>query len=96
MPRIKPTEIRLVADLLQQPADDADELSERIIRSLDEKREKDERWGVVYYDPNTKAVINYGPYPTKNTAKKIMEGLVSPGPLPARAVVVKLRVSPAA
>lgn len=94
MSRVKPTEIRLIADLLQKPADDADELAERIIRSLDEKREKDERWGVVYYDPNTKAVINYGPYATKTQAQKALSGLVSPGPKPAAGIAVKLRGSP--
>lgn len=96
MPRVKPTEVRLVAKMLEEPAEDADELAERIIRSLDEKREDDTRWGVVFYDPNTKAVINYGPYPTQKAAQKIKDSLVSPGPLPAAGVVVKLRVSPAA
>jgi len=92
MRRLKPTEVRLVAALLQEEADDADELAARIIRSLDEKREDDTVYSCVYYDPNTGAVIPYGPYPTEGTARKEYSKLVSPGPLPARGAVLQMRM----
>lgn len=91
MARVKPTEVRLVSNLLAHPADSADDLAEQIIKELDDKRAKETQWSVVYYDPNTQALIAYGPYGTEGAAERALKGLVSPGPLPASGAIRKLR-----
>lgn len=92
----KPTEVRLVASLLHEEADDANDLARRIIDSLDDKRARDDTtYVVVYYDPNTRALITYGPYRTERAASKALGTLVSPGPLPAQGAVRKLGEVPA-
>jgi len=95
--RPKPTEVRLVASLLHEEADDAEDLAGRIITSLDAKRERDNtQWAVVFYDPNTGTVIPFGPYPTKGAADKVLGTLTGPGPKPAQAITVKMRGAPCA
>lgn len=96
--RIKPTEVRLVADLLAQPAADADELAEKIITNLDTKRMKDERWVIIYqWQPEEGRFITmtYGPFNTRKQAEKAMGGLVSPSEPLARGMVCKLSEVPA-
>lgn len=96
--RTKPTEIRLVADLLTKPAADADELAEMIITSLDTKRMKDERWVIIYQlqPPDGRFVtITYGPFNTRKQAEKAMGGLVSPGEPLAKGMICKLSDLPA-
>lgn len=96
--RIKPTEIRLVADLLSKPAADADELAEMIITNLDTKRMKDERWVVIYqWQPQEGrfVTITYGPFNTRKQAEKAMDGLVSPSEPLAKGMVCKLSDLPA-
>lgn len=96
--RIKPTEIRLVADLLTQPAADADELAEMIITNLDTKRMKDERWVIIYQlqpSDGRFVTITYGPFNTRKQAEKAMGGLVSPGEPLAKGMVCKLSDVPA-
>lgn len=95
--RAKPTEVRLVASLLQEEADDAEELAGRIISALDEKRARDDTpWAIVFYDPNTGVVIPYGPYPTMSAAEKVRKTLTGPGPKLARAGTFRLRAKPCA
>lgn len=92
--RLKPTEVRLVADVISREYDSADEAAEAAIRALDEKRAKDESWCFLYYDPNGKVYITFGPYKTKNAAERARKNLSSPGPLPARGMPLKLREEP--
>ena len=92
--RLKPTEVRLIADVISREYDSADEAAEAAIRALDEKRAKDEMWCFLYYDPNNKVYITFGPYKTKNAAERARKNLVSPGPLPARGMPLKLREEP--
>lgn len=92
--RLKPTEVRLVADIISREYDSADEAAEAAIRALDEKRAKDESWCFLYYDPNGKVYITFGPYKTKNAAERARKNLSSPGPLPARGMPLKLREEP--
>lgn len=80
-----------MARLLEEPAEDADELAERIIDAIDELREKREQYAVLYVEPNTKSVTLFGPYGTENAGRKDMFKLTSPGPQLARAGVLKLR-----
>lgn len=90
MARIKPTEVRLVASMLEHEADSADDLAKQIIEALDAKRESDEKWVINFYEPNVKVLANYGPYGTANAAVKDVKKLVAAGPQPAQAQVVKL------
>ena len=98
MGRIKPTEIRLVAKMLEQPADDADSLAESIIVALDDKRQKDDRWMVIYqWQPKEQrfVTITYGPFNTRKQAEKALGGLVSPGEPLAKGMVCKVSELPA-
>jgi hypothetical protein len=93
--RIKPTEIRLVADVISREYDSAAEAAEAAIRALDEKRARDnEMWCFLYYDPNGQVFVTFGPYPTKTAAERARKNLSSPGPLPARGMPMKLREEP--
>jgi hypothetical protein len=98
MPRVKPTEIRLVSSMLLKPAEDADSLAESIILALDEKRQKDERWMVIYqWQPKEErfVTITYGPFNTRKQAEKALGGLVSPGEPLAKGMVCKVAELPA-
>lgn len=96
--RIKPTEVRLVAEMLAQPAADAEELAEMIITNLDTKRMKDERWVIIYqWQPQEGrfVTITYGPFNTRKQAEKAMSGLVSPSEPLAKGMICKLSDLPA-
>lgn len=67
MTRIRPTEKRMIADLLLEPAEDAEELAERIIRALDEKRQDDKQYVVIVVDPGVGTYV-YGPFPGRKSA----------------------------
>lgn len=90
--RIKPTEIRLVSSMLAEPAEDADELAQRIIAALDAKREKDDKWVVVYQWGGTPRPVTlaYGPFGTVRQAVKAMGTLPSPGEPLAKAMAIKI------
>lgn len=92
--RLKPTEVRLVADIISREYDSANEAAEAAIRALDDKRAKDEMWCFLYYDPNGNVFITFGPYKTKNAAERARKNLSSPGPEPARGMPLKLREEP--
>lgn len=95
--RIKPTEIRLVSSMLAEPAEDADELAQRIIAALDAKREKDDKWVVVYQwgvyqrgGTPRPVTLAYGPFGTVRQAVKAMGTLPSPGEPLAKAMAIKI------
>lgn len=90
--RIKPTEIRLVSSMLAEPAEDADELAQRIIAALDAKREKDDKWVVVYQWGGIPRPVTlaYGPFGTVRQAVKAMGTLPSPGEPLAKAMAIKI------
>lgn len=96
--KVKPTEVRLVSNLLLEPANDSEELAEKIITQLDTKRMKDDRWVIIYqWQPQQERFITltYGPYNTRKQAERAMSGLVSPGPPLAKGMVCKLSEVPA-
>lgn len=87
---VKKTEVRLIAGLLEEPAEDTGELATRIITALDEKRATDDtHWAIVAEWDGV--VSMYGPYGTRNRADKVLGGLAGPGPTPMRAAVRVLR-----
>lgn len=91
MARIKPTEIRLVADLLDPDRTDPDasrELAEEIIVALDEKREKDDLYIIAARLADWAPITAYGPWSTKNQALKFSKHLSGEGQ--PRAVIVKI------
>lgn len=69
MVRPRPTEIKMVAELLQEPAEDADALARTIIEALDAKREGDPRYVTVIYIPGV-GLFAFGTYGTPLQAKK--------------------------
>lgn len=86
---VKKTEVRLVASLLEQEAEDTGELATLIITELDAKRANDDtQWVIV---TQWKDVVSmYGPYSTQNQANKALSRLVAPGPEPMTAAIRKL------
>lgn len=78
MARPRPTLIRAVANLLQEPAEDAEELAERIIALIDELESEREKYAVVKTfgsDPRNLGAI--GPFNTRKQAEKaISSGLI--------------------
>jgi len=79
----KPTEVRIVAALLEEEAESATDLAKRIIDALDQKRETDDQtWVVVHVWRSI--VTCLGPYATRNAAEKAASKQVSPGPEDSR------------
>lgn len=76
---VKKTEVKLVASLLEQDAEDTGTLATSIIEKLDEKRAKDDtQWVVI---TQWDGIVNtYGPYGTENKAGKALAGLAAPSP----------------
>ncbi len=89
--RLRPLEVRLVASLLQEEAEDAEELAGRIIQALDESREKRDSHCVVAQLGPAYPVTVYGPYSTNQAATKVYKSLAAPGPEEGRAAIVKMR-----
>jgi hypothetical protein len=75
----KATEVRLIAQLLEEPAEDTNDLAAKILEALAAKRKADDTvWiGLFHWDGVMSA---YGPYPTQNQASKALDKLVAPGP----------------
>lgn len=72
----RPTEVRAVRALLEGPADDAEELAERVIEALDEARASRPGFIIVQAYEGRLAYA-YGPYPTQLKAEQaISKGLV--------------------
>lgn len=64
----RPTEVKLVAKLLESEAKSVTELAQRVILALDESRRTREEWVMVMYDKPM--VYAFGPYPTRNQANE--------------------------
>jgi hypothetical protein len=77
--RPKATEVRLIAKLLEEPADDTNDLATKILEALADKRAQDDTvWiGLFHWDGVMSA---YGPYNTCHQASKALDRLVAPGP----------------
>lgn len=63
------TEVKLVADLLMQEAEDVEELAKRVIDSLDQDRRK--RDSYVIRASVGSEVWGIGPYPTRGAAERV-------------------------
>ena len=72
-------EIRLIAQLLEEPAEDTNDLAAKILEALATKRKADDTvWiGLFQWDG---VLTCFGPYPTQNRASKALDKLVAPGP----------------
>lgn len=66
--RIKPTEVRAVAALLDDPADDVHELAASVVAKLNELRESEAAWVAVCVSRG-KLVAVYGPYASHTSAR---------------------------
>lgn len=87
--RAKPTEIRLVATLLEEEHPDAESLAKEIITRLDEKRLSDPCFilGTMFGD----IPLLWGPFATANQASKAASKLTSPGPEPLKGRVMQVK-----
>ena len=59
--RIRPKEVRLIADILAEPADDVEELAKAVLRALNQYRASEPLFVRAVKDGT--ATILYGPYP---------------------------------
>lgn len=66
--RIRPTEVKAVAALLNEPADDVNDLAKAVIRKLDEMRATRKQYVIVH--PQGRLLSTYGPYDTVKEAEK--------------------------
>lgn len=78
MARPRPTEVRAVAALLQEPAEDAEELAGRIIQALEDLRADRPSWAVVVATGDGHLMYAYGPFATQKQA----ESAVAKGKVP--------------
>lgn len=69
MARPRPTEVRAVAALLQEPAEDAEELAGRIIQALEDLRSDRPSWAVVVATGDGRLMYAYGPFGTQKQAE---------------------------
>lgn len=78
MPKPRPTEVKLVASLLDPDGsggDDAKDLAIEIIEALDKDREKREEWVVINRVITGTPLVVTGKFTTKNAAIKYAEQL---------------------
>lgn len=66
--RILPTEIKLIAAMLEEPADDSSELARRILIALEESRAKRKHFVIVVDDSGL--ISTWGTYSTVKEALK--------------------------
>ena len=89
MRRLRPTEVKAVAAILDDPADDVTELATRIIRTVDELRENQKKWCVIVLDGLSSV---YGPYDSVKVAMRdVSENVVNTRTEPVGAVLRVLR-----
>lgn len=91
--KIKPTEVRLVAQMLERPAEDADDLARQVIEALDAKRASDNEQWVAIYQWNKGGLVTcaFGPYGTRTQAERAVKGMVSPSEPLAKAMVLQVK-----
>lgn len=77
MRRLKPTEIKAVAEILEAPADDTHELARAILRKVNEMRDREQLWVAAVRAQSGESQI-FGPYLTLNEAQRA-EALVRVG-----------------
>lgn len=71
MPRVRPTEVRAVAALLDSPAESVEQLATDVIAAIDELRAKRTDYVIVVQHSGWAPFFAaYGPYLTKTAAQK--------------------------
>lgn len=74
MRRMKPTEVRAIADMLQEPAEDADELARMILRRINEMRDREGVWVMQVFDVESRRIqAMWGPYQSAQQARRAVE-----------------------
>jgi hypothetical protein len=77
--KAKTTEVRLVARLLEEPAEDTNDLATKILEALATKRKADDTVWISLFQWDG-ILSAYGPYNTCHQASKALDKLVAPGP----------------
>lgn len=67
---IRPTEIKAIANLLEQEHDDVDTLAKLVIQTIDELRAKRETYVLCEIHPSLSVAKAIGPYATEAQARK--------------------------
>lgn len=91
MARLKPTEVRLIASLIDPDGENPDAataLAGEIITALDDKREGDDQWIICARLAQWAPITAYGTWSTLNQAMKFAKNLSGEGQ--PRAVAIKI------
>ena len=76
----RPTEVKAIAELLNQPADDVNDLAKRAIHALDEMRKSRTQYAILVLHTGAGYAV-YGPYDTPNQARKdVGKNIIAAGP----------------
>ena len=93
--RVKPTERKLVATILDGEHESAEAAAEAVLVALDAKRADDKLWAAIIHtsvDVGGKRVtLGRGPFGTRKRAETAAQRVVSAGPDPWYCNIVELR-----
>ena len=95
MPRPRPTEVKLVANLLDPDntnSESATELAVEIIEALDSSRGKRDSYVLVAQLASWAPVQTWGEFSTRLQAEKFAKNLASPGPGGGKAWVTRMEL----
>lgn len=85
-----PTQIRKLAELLTQPADDVDTLAAEVWQLVEELQASRDRYLIFAYHPQFNIAEAVGPYNTDNQARKdAINRIVQTGGTQARIIKLK-------
>ena len=92
----RPTEVKLVADILGSEANDGlalEDIAEQIIEALDQSRAKRDQWIVLAQEDGRGLVYRWGTFPTRQSADRWIKAELAPPSkvVPMRAAAMKLQ-----
>jgi hypothetical protein len=90
MLQIRPTEIKAIANLLEQEHDDVEALAKLVIQTIDELRAKRETFVLAEIHPTLRVAIGIGPYATEAQARKDV-GLLVKHDTQSRAYLLRMK-----
>lgn len=87
--RLRPTEVKAVAALLDSPADDVTDLARTVIQTLDEMRAARDVYVILLHNPGV-GIVAFGTFDTRKQAERFMQKEVGAATEGARAGIRKL------
>lgn len=94
MARVRPTEVKKIAALLNEPAESVEDLAKQVIVLLDEMRLERKQYVIVH--PQGRLLSTYGPYDTIKEAQRRAGEYIQAFTPGTRGVITVLIKDPAA